>query len=58
MRVVAQDGTPLPAEHLISSHLISSHLICVNLEVEVQGTELGDTFRLLAIRELESPPLL
>jgi hypothetical protein len=32
MKVVAQDGTPLPAEHLISS---------VNLRVEVQGTELA-----------------
>jgi hypothetical protein len=48
MRIVAQDGTPLPAEHLISS---------VNLKVEVQGTEFGDTFRLLAMRKLESPPL-
>jgi len=48
MKVVAQDGTALPAEHLISS---------VNLRVEVQGTELGDTFRLLAMRKLESPPL-
>ena len=49
MKVVAQDGTPLPAEHLISS---------VNLKVEVEGTEFGDTFRLLAMRKLESPPLL
>jgi hypothetical protein len=48
MKVVAQDGTPLPAEHLISS---------VNLRVEVEGTEFGDTFRLLAMRKLESPPL-
>jgi hypothetical protein len=47
MKVVAQDGTPLPPEHLISS---------VNLKVEVRGTEAGDTFRLLAIRKLESPP--
>jgi hypothetical protein len=39
LKVVAQDGTLLPAEHLISS---------VNLKVEVQGTEFGDTFRLLA----------
>jgi len=45
MKVVAQDGKPLPAEHLISS---------VNLRVEVRGTEFGDTFRLLAMRKLES----
>ena len=49
LKVVAQDGTPLPPEHLISS---------VNLRVEVRGTEFGDTFRLLALRKLESPPLL
>jgi len=49
LKVVAQNGTPLPAEHLISS---------VNLRVEVEGTEFGDTFRLLAMRKLESPPLL
>jgi hypothetical protein len=49
MKIVAQDGTPLPAEHLISS---------VNLQVEVRGTEVGDTFRLLAMRKLESLPLL
>ena len=48
LKVVAQDGTPLPPEHLISS---------VNLRVEVEGTEFGDTFRLLAMRKLESPPL-
>jgi hypothetical protein len=48
MKVVAQDGKPLPAEHLISS---------VNLRVEVRGREVGDTFRLLAIHKLESPPL-
>jgi hypothetical protein len=48
LKVVAQDGTLLPPEHLISS---------VNLKVEVEGTEFRDTFRLLAIRKLESPPL-
>ncbi len=48
MKVVAQDGSALPPEHLISS---------VNLRVEVRGTEFGDTFRLLAMRKLESPPL-
>jgi hypothetical protein len=48
MKIVAQDGSALPPEHLISS---------VNLKVEVQGTEFGDTFRLLAMRKLESPPL-
>jgi hypothetical protein len=48
LKVVAQEGTPLPAEHLISS---------VNLRVEARGTEVGDTFRLLAMRKLESPPL-
>jgi hypothetical protein len=48
LKVVAQDGTPLPAEHLISS---------VNLRVEARGTEVGGTFRLLAMRKLESPPL-
>ena len=48
MKVVAQDGKALPPEHLISS---------VNLKVEVRGTEFGDTFRLLAMRKLESPPL-
>jgi hypothetical protein len=48
LKIVAQDGQPLPAEHLISS---------VNLRVEVRGTEVGDTFRLLEIRKLESPPL-
>jgi hypothetical protein len=49
LRIVAQDGKPLPPEHLISS---------VNLRVEVRGTEVGDTFRLLEMRKLESPPLL
>jgi len=48
MKVVAQDGSALPAEHLISS---------VNLRVEVQGKEFGDTFRLLAMRKPESPLL-
>jgi len=48
MKILAQDGSPLPAEHLISS---------VNLRVEVEGTEFRDTFRLLAMRKLESPPL-
>jgi hypothetical protein len=48
LKVVAQDGKPLPAEHLISS---------VNLKVKVRGTEVGDTFRLLAMHKLESPPL-
>ncbi len=49
LKVVAQDGKPLPAEHLISS---------VNLRVEAQGTEMGDTFRLLAMRKLEDLPLV
>ena len=49
LKIVAQDGTPLPPEHLISS---------VNLKVEVRGTEVGDTFRLLGIRKLEDLPLL
>ncbi|MFI5093737.1 MAG: hypothetical protein ACHQIK_09870 [Candidatus Acidiferrales bacterium] len=48
MKVVAQDGSPLPVEHLIPY---------VNLRVEVRGTEAGDTFRLLGIERLESPPL-
>ena len=48
LKVVAQDGTALPPEHLISS---------VNLRVEVRGTEVGDTFRILEIRKLESPEL-
>jgi hypothetical protein len=48
LKVVAQDGSPLAPEHLISS---------ANLRVEVRGTEVGDTFRLLGIRKLESPPL-
>ena len=46
LKVVAQDGTPLPPEHLIWS---------VNLRVEVRGTEVGDTFLLLGMRKLESP---
>ena len=49
LKVVAEDGTPLPPEHLISS---------VNLRVEVRGTEVGGTFRLLEMRKLESPSLL
>jgi hypothetical protein len=49
LKVVAQDGTPLAPEHLISS---------VNLRVEVCGTEVGNTFRLLAIRKLEDLPLV
>jgi hypothetical protein len=48
MKVVAQDGSPLPIEHLVSF---------VNLRVEVRGQEAGDTFRLLGIEKLESPPL-
>jgi len=48
MKVVAQDGSALPPEHLISS---------VNLRAEVEGTEFGDTFQLLAMGKLESPPL-
>jgi hypothetical protein len=48
LKVVAQDGSTLPAEHLISS---------MNLKVEVRGTEVGATFRLLVIRKLEDPPL-
>jgi hypothetical protein len=48
MKVVAQDGTPFSIEHLVSY---------VNLRVEVRGTEAGDTFRLLGIEKLESPPL-
>ena len=46
---MAQDGTPLSPEHLISS---------VNLRVEATGTEVGDTFRLLAMRKLDDLPLL
>jgi hypothetical protein len=49
LKIVAQDGSPLPPEHLISS---------VNLRVEARGTEVGDTFRLLAMRKLEDLPLL
>jgi hypothetical protein len=48
MKIVAQDGKPMPAEHLISS---------VNLQVEVRGTEAGNTFRLLAMRKLDDLPL-
>jgi hypothetical protein len=48
LKVVAQDGKPLPPEHLISS---------VNLRVEVRGEEVNGTFRLLAINKLESPEL-
>jgi len=48
MKVVAQDGSPLPIEHLVSF---------ANLRVEVRGQEAGDTFRLLGIEKLESPPL-
>jgi len=48
MKIVAQDGKPMPAEHLISS---------VNLRVEVRGTEVGDTFRLLAMHKLDDLPL-
>ena len=48
MKIVAQDGKPMRAEHLISS---------VNLHVEVRGTEVGDTFRLLAMRKLDDLPL-
>jgi len=47
MKVVAQDGSALPPEHLISS---------VNLRVAVEGTEFGDSFRLPAMRKLESLP--
>jgi hypothetical protein len=48
LKVVAQDGTPCRPEHLISS---------VNLRVEVRGTEVGDTFRLLEMRKLDDLPL-
>ena len=48
LKVVAQDGSLLPIEHLVSF---------VNLRVEVRGLEAGDTFRLLGIEKLESPPL-
>jgi hypothetical protein len=48
MKIMAQDGKPMSAEHLISS---------VNLWVEVRGTEVGDTFRLLAMRKLDDLPL-
>jgi hypothetical protein len=48
MKIVAQDGSPYPVESLISS---------VNLRVEVRGTEVGDTFRLLAMRKLDDLPL-
>lgn len=49
LKDVAQDGSPLAAEHLISS---------VNLRVEATGTEVGDTFRLLAMRKLDDQPLV
>jgi hypothetical protein len=49
LKVVAQDGKPLPPEHLISS---------VNLRVEATETEVGDTFRLLAMRKLDDLPLV
>jgi len=48
LKVVAQDGSPAKAEHLISS---------VNLRVEVRGEQVGDTFRLLGMTKLESPEL-
>jgi len=48
LKVVAQDGTPCRPEHLISS---------VNLRVEVRGTEVGDTFRLLEMHKLDDLPL-
>jgi hypothetical protein len=48
LKVVAQDGGQLQPENLISS---------VNLRVEVRGTEVGNTFRLLAIRKLQDVPL-
>jgi hypothetical protein len=46
LKIVAQDGKPLPPEHLISS---------VNLPVEAQGEEVGDTFRILAMHKLDPP---
>jgi hypothetical protein len=49
LKIVSQTGEPLPAEHLISS---------VNLRVEAQGTRVGDTFRLLAMRKLQDLPLV
>jgi hypothetical protein len=49
LKVVAQDGSALTAEHLISS---------VNLRVEATGTEVGDTFRLLAMQKLDDLPLV
>lgn len=48
LKVAAQDGKPLPPEHLISS---------VNLRVEVQGEVVGGTFRMLARRKLQDVPL-
>jgi len=48
LKIMAQDGKPMLAEHLISS---------VNLQVEVRGTEVGDIFRLLAMRKLDDLPL-
>lgn len=47
MKVVAQDGSPVPIESLISF---------VNPRVEVHGSEVGN-FRPLGIERLESPPL-
>jgi hypothetical protein len=48
MKVVAQDSSPLPIEHLVSF---------VNLRIEVRGLEAEDTFRLLGIEKLESLPI-
>ena len=48
LKILAQDGKPLPPEHLISS---------VNLRVEVRGEQVGDTFRLLGMTKLELPEL-
>jgi len=48
LKVVSQTGEPLPPERLILS---------VNLRVEAEGTQVGDTFRLLAIRKLQDLPL-
>src|SRR5690349_2166030 len=46
LKVVAHDGSPAKPEHLISS---------VNLPVEADGEQVGDTFRLLAMKNLWSP---
>jgi hypothetical protein len=48
LKVVAQDGSPAKPEHLISS---------VNLPVEADGEQVGDTFRLLAMKKRWSPEL-